>query len=100
VESLYFGCPVFGTPYGSLPEIVQPHVGFLSNNVSELVHAIKNVNNYSKKDCYEQVMENFTSKQMALNYLKKYETVLSGEHLNKTAPVLQQIQTEKFLPFY
>ena len=36
-ESLYFGCPVFGTPYGSLPEIVNNEVGFLSNESTELV---------------------------------------------------------------
>ena len=29
IESLYFGCPVFGTPYGSLPEIVNNDVGLL-----------------------------------------------------------------------
>ena len=23
IESLYFGCPVFATPYGALPELVQ-----------------------------------------------------------------------------
>ena len=34
VESLYFGCPVFATPYGSLPEIVNKEVGFLSAHSS------------------------------------------------------------------
>lgn len=100
VESLYFGCPVFGTPYGSLPEIVVARVGYLSNSVSELANAIKNVNSYSKKDCYEHVMENYTSKQMAVKYLKKYETVLNGKDLNTTTPVLREIQSVKFLPFY
>ena len=27
IESLYFGCPVFGTPYGSLPELVTSDFG-------------------------------------------------------------------------
>ena len=36
---------------------------------------------------------------MTANYLKKYETVLSGQRLNDTAPILTNIQTEKFLPF-
>jgi hypothetical protein len=44
-------------------------------------------------------MENFTSTQMTKAYLSKYETVLNGEHLNDTAPVLTTIQTQKFLPF-
>ena len=32
IESLLLGCPVFGTPYSSLPELVPPEVGFLSAN--------------------------------------------------------------------
>ena len=41
VESLYFGCPVFGTPYGSLPEIVAPDVGVLSARASDLAEAVR-----------------------------------------------------------
>ena len=32
IESLLLGCPVFGTPYSSLPKLVPPEVGFLSAN--------------------------------------------------------------------
>jgi hypothetical protein len=45
------------------------------------------------------VLDYFSSKQMALQYLAKYETVLNKHTLNPTAPMLKQIQTEKFLPF-
>lgn len=99
VESLYFGCPVFGTPYGSLKEIIQPSVGVTSNSLSTLVDAVQNADQFDPKFCHAYVMENFTSTQMTANYLKKYETVLSGQRLNDTAPILRNIQTEKFLPF-
>ena len=99
VESLYFGCPVFGTPYGSLKEIIQPNVGVTSNSLSALVDAVQNASQFDSKICHQYVMENFTSTQMTANYLKKYETVLSGQRLNDTAPILTNIQTEKFLPF-
>jgi glycosyltransferase involved in cell wall biosynthesis len=99
VESLYFGCPVFATPYGSLPEIVQPEVGFLSNKVNALVDAVQQANDFDKKTCHEYVMDKFSSTQMAIQYLLKYETVLNQQVLNKTVPILQQVQTEKFLPF-
>ena len=33
IESLYCGCPVLGTPYGSLPELIPPNVGFLSHKL-------------------------------------------------------------------
>ena len=99
VESLYFGCPVFGTPYGSLNEIIQLSVGITSNSLSTLVDAVQNAGQFDPKICHQYVMDNFTSTQMTENYLKKYETVLSGQHLNDTAPILTKIQTEKFLPF-
>lgn len=99
VESLYFGCPVFGTPYGSLKEIIQPRVGLTSNSLSRLVEAVQNADRFDPKICHEYVMENFTSNQMTNAYLSKYEIVLSGHQLNDIAPTLKTIQTEKFLPF-
>ena len=99
VESLYFGCPVFGTPYGSLTEIIQPKVGITSNSLSALVDAVQNANQFDPKICHEYVMENFTSIHMTNAYLSKYETVLSGHQLNDIAPTLKTVQTEKFLPF-
>ena len=99
MESLYFGCPVFGTPYGSLKEIIQPTVGVTSNSISTLVDAVKNVDQFSTKICHEYVMDYFTSIQMAKAYLSKYETVLNGQNLNDMEPILKTIQTEKFLPF-
>jgi glycosyltransferase involved in cell wall biosynthesis len=99
IESLYFGCPVFGTPYGSLKEIIQPAVGFTSNSISALIDAVKNTDQFNSATCHDYVMSNFTSVQMANNYLKKYEQVLNGQHLNASAPILKEIQKDKFLPF-
>ncbi len=99
VESIYFGCPAFGTPYGSLQEIIQPEVGFVSNSISALVDAVKNADQFDKKKCHEYVMANFTSTQMANHYLTKYEQVLNGQDLNASAPQLTTIQKDKFLPF-
>jgi glycosyltransferase involved in cell wall biosynthesis len=99
IESLYFGCPVFGTPYGSLKEIIQPAVGFTSNSMSALIDAVKNAAQFNSSICHDYVMSNFTSLQMANNYLKKYEQVLNGQDLNASAPILKEIQKDKFLPF-
>ncbi len=98
-ESLFFGCPVFGTPYGSLPEIVNSEVGYLSAKSVELKEAIENRNNFSAKICHEYALEKFNSKNMALQYLEKYTIVLNGETFNKINPFLLQVQTGKFLPF-
>lgn len=99
IESMYFGCPVFGTPYGSLPELVTEDTGFLSNNKEELINAVKQ-NQFSPKRCHDYVVTNFNAEKMTLNYLKLYDDVLNGKNLNDSSPTLQQLQTERFLPFY
>ncbi|MEQ8425297.1 MAG: glycosyltransferase, partial [Cyclobacteriaceae bacterium] len=100
IESLYFGCPVFGTPYGSLPELVSNDVGFLTDNAHQLAGALENWEAYSKQRCHEYAVEEFNSKKMAESYLTKYEKVLNGEKLNDTSPKLIEKQTEKFLPLF
>ena len=99
IESLYFGCPIVGTPYGSLPELIPKEVGFLSAKKEELIRAVKNIDAYNRQYCHQYVMDNFTADKMALQYLKRYEKVLNGSKLNETAPRLKQVQLEKFLPF-
>ncbi len=86
IESLYHGCPVIATPYGSLPEIISKEVGVLSTSMQELVAAAKDHSQFSRKFCHEYVMGNFTSKQMTDKYISYYETVLSGNQLNPTEP--------------
>lgn len=96
-ESLYYGCPVFATPYGSLSELVTQEVGFLSNKSAELADAIENVDTYCNKTCHEYARDIFNSKVMTQAYLKKYEQVLSGNSLNEKNPQLVKIQQEKYL---
>lgn len=97
IESLYYGCPVFGTPYGSLPELITKDFGYLSNQKHELVNAILNAADYSSKACHEYALNNFNSRKMTLSYLEKYTMVLDRENLNINLPILQETQQEKFL---
>jgi glycosyltransferase involved in cell wall biosynthesis len=96
-ESLYFGCPVFGTPYGSLPEIIIPDVGYLSNREEELSLAMKYAAHYSPERCHEYARDCFNAKIMAVQYLEKYEKVLNNQPLNVIPPRLQNKESEKFL---
>jgi glycosyltransferase involved in cell wall biosynthesis len=98
IESLYFGCPVFGTPYGSLPEIITKDFGFLSNKSYELSQAIKNAGSYCRKLCHEYARDCFNSRKMALNYLQKYEQVINGQKLNPAPPRLKE-KYAGFLPW-
>jgi len=97
IESLYFGCPVFGTPYGALPELVHSDVGFLSNKKKEISDAILSSDNYDPLTCHQYALDMFNSQKMAYEYLLKYEKVISGEFLNKFPPKLIQLQHDKFL---
>jgi len=99
IESLFYGCPVFGTPYGSLPELVTREFGFLSAHTAELIEGIKNVDIYDRKKCHEYARDQFNEKIMTSNYLVKYEQVLNGRPLNTRKPQLIEVQNEKFLPF-
>ncbi|MBK8192394.1 MAG: glycosyltransferase [Lewinellaceae bacterium] len=118
-ESLFFGCPVFGTPYGALPEMLgktmgserKPHVGngtveafycdmgCLSVKKSELVEAVKNADAYDRVKCHEYARAYFSADRMAQDYLRLYEHVCTGLPVHADAPVLEETPDDKFLPF-
>ena len=98
IESLYAGCPVYGTPYGSLKELVSTDVGILNNSSDELANAIKN-SSFSPKICNEYAVDNFNSKVMTETYLKLYKRILDGNELNPELPYLKESKLKKLLPF-
>lgn len=101
-ESMYFGCPVFGTTYGSLPELVTPETGLLSNSRSDLLEAIYNIKAYDRRKIHQHVLENFHAEKMAKDYLHFYEQVMNGHILNPVKPslVIDEDEEEGLLPFY
>ena len=86
IESLFYGCPVFGTTYGSLPELIPANVGYLSNSISSLANAIKNSEGFDKNTCYNYAVENFNAYVMAKNYIRMYEKVLNGSTIHALQP--------------
>lgn len=99
VESLYFGCPVFGTPYGSLPELVPAGAGLLSASKTELATGLKNIDSFSKQYCHQYAADNFNIAKMAAGYLSLYERVLNGQNLNPAKPELINRDQPKYLPW-
>jgi glycosyltransferase involved in cell wall biosynthesis len=85
IESLYFGCPVFATPYGALPELIGPEHGCLSADKAELVSSIRE-QTFDMRACHQQAVKHFNANTMARAYLEKYEQVLAGERLSKNHP--------------
>jgi len=88
IEAMYFGCPVLGSPYGSLPEIVKPEVGFLSYEYEELIEHYYCLNRYSREYIHQYVIDNFHYREMTQKYINIYERVISGVNINKRQPEL------------
>jgi glycosyltransferase involved in cell wall biosynthesis len=115
IESLYFGCPMFGTPFGALPEILGKKIthkdhalttsgtvdafysdyGCLSTKKAELVEALKNSDDFDRAKCHTYALESFSSQRMAQDYLRLYEQVLNGKQLHPTAPEMSETPSDK-----
>lgn len=89
IESMYFGCPVFATPYGALPEIVTPDCGLLSHSVSALVNGIQNAS-YTPQASHERARDCFNHLRMTSDYLTKYQFILGGQPLHHVNPQLTE----------
>jgi len=98
IECLFFGCPVLGTKYGSLPELITDKMGLLSNNQHELTDAFKYIDSFNRKICHEYAADIYNSKIMAESYLLLYERIFNGEKINSTIP--QFIEKENQLPIF
>lgn len=81
IESMYYGAPVFGTPYGALPEIVNSQVGFLSSSAEQLALAMCE-SDFSPRICHDYAAVRFSAAAMANAYIQLYQKVIDGEPLN------------------
>jgi glycosyltransferase involved in cell wall biosynthesis len=100
IESMYYGCPVFGTPWGSLPEIVTPDAGFLSDNYTEHIKRLKEVGSFNRKKIHELVCDRFSAKTMTDGYLACYEKALNGQTLNPSPPKVNHIDPPGFFTMH
>ncbi len=72
-EALACGTPVIGTCIDPLPEILKSKkVSYLSNNISELVTAVENIDNFNRRKCRLYAEKYFDSSVMAEKYVKIY----------------------------
>lgn len=96
IESLYMGAPVFGTPYGALPELVPGNVGVLSTHAQHLAEALQ-TQRFDPFVCHDWARSRFNHMQMARHYLPFYERVHAGEPLHAHPP--QRTGAFKQLPW-
>jgi glycosyltransferase involved in cell wall biosynthesis len=89
IESLFYGCPVFATPYGALPELVDSSVGVLSSSLHTLSEAVKehlDNHTFTAATCHERAVNCFSAVQMAANYVVKYNLIADGHMLHALPP--------------
>ena len=77
VEALVSGTPVIATPFGAVPEIVTPDVGFICKNSEEMETAVERIGEISPSACRKRVLQHFTADIMAENYLRYYERLVA-----------------------
>ncbi len=86
-EALASGCAVLATPYGSLSELVTPDVGVVAPDARTLARAASEVTRrYSPEACRARVYRGLTHLDMAREYLRHYESVVSKGHLAGVDP--------------
>jgi glycosyltransferase involved in cell wall biosynthesis len=85
IESLYFGCPVFASTRGSLPELVTKDTGYLSNDLRQLSQAVRD-RVFDPEACHQRAVSDFSAHRMATDYLKKYQQVVAGNALSNQRP--------------
>jgi glycosyltransferase involved in cell wall biosynthesis len=99
IESLYFGTPVFATPYGSLTEIVNQDVGFLSNSAFELATAARQWASFDRRVIHEYWERNFSAKVMAKKYITYYTSILDGQNLHAAPIVANPVRASQMMPW-
>ena len=88
IEAMAMGMPVFGSPYGSLPEIITQESGTICHNRKELLEAVESKTNRFDRDAIRKyVEENFSIQKLTDQYLELYQKIIKGETLNPTTPI-------------
>lgn len=83
LEALVSGTPVIAAPRGAMRELVSEDVGALIPLEQEdsWVAAIRNSSKWRAENCRKHVLERFTNRHMAENYLSMYRKAIQGVEL-------------------
>jgi glycosyltransferase involved in cell wall biosynthesis len=76
-EAMLCGTPVIAYEKGSMAELLlNGKTGFLVNNISEAIDALKDIKKIDRKFCRAWSENNFSQKKMISDYLAVYEKIL------------------------
>lgn len=100
VEAMSQGLGIFGSNYGSLPEVIGD-AGFTCQNKSELERAVKDFTfKLTPSQIIEYAHSKFSIKDYTESYLALYEKVIAGQKLNNQNPVyIKSTKAQELLDF-
>ena len=79
IEAMALGCPVISFPRGAAPEIiVSGKTGFLVHDVAEMTRCIPRIDEIDRDVVRQYVVEHFSARVMAENYLEVYRRVVAA----------------------
>ncbi len=80
IESMACGTPVIAFKEGATPELIEEgKTGFVVENKTEAVRALKKIKTISRKYCREYVKKNFPLKRMVNRYERLYKKLTKGK---------------------
>lgn len=80
-EAMMCGTPVIAYNRGAMPELVlNGKTGFLVNDIAEAVSAFGNIESLSRMACRQHAINKFSSRTMALSYIKLYEKIVRNKN--------------------
>jgi len=80
IESMACGTPVIGWNKGSVAEVIKDkHTGFVVDNVSDMVKAIKAINFISREQTRKRAEQYFSAEKMVAGYTNVYKRIIEEQ---------------------
>jgi glycosyltransferase involved in cell wall biosynthesis len=98
IEAMACGTPVIALRRGSVPEVVENgKTGFICDHVQDMVDAVNNIEQISRKDCRKHVEQHFAIRNMVAGYERAFRAIIKHDEA-KLPPVKKVSKQLRRLP--
>ena len=98
IEAMACGTPVVALRRGSVPEvIVDGKTGFICDHVQDMVNAVNNIEQISRKECRKHVEQHFAIRNMVNGYERAFRAIIKHDEA-KLPPVKKVSKQLRRLP--
>jgi glycosyltransferase involved in cell wall biosynthesis len=93
-EAMMCGTPVIAFNRGAMKElIVDLKTGFLVDDIKEAIDAVGMIKNLDRNTCRQHALQKFSSREMALHYIKLYHQIIDNAAGNGPGQLLPSISS-------